>query len=463
MNRGEYDHNRGIVYLVALRRVMTNSGFNVVILTDDRTVFFDQDNQGRYGHYDLHILENSDETFGRVVLSIYESSKIESSISRKAYLLETMFIETNTSNRKNQTTSSSSAMDKQPVEPFDQMFTESSTNQINSIVNLNDNQICQISLENLKSLSPDNFIKDELDDDDEIQQKLNDLKENFHHVLIDENEEKKLSYYERTMLNYQRSILDKLETLNIRLTAVAQSVSLLYERQSMTTLIKLLNESYLIDIRQLDTRILSSLESEEMHLFFRYVASFMKNDYSHRWNSIKDWLYISLRPKSIEYNLLGFGKLEKTNRSKQMKIIKSPVKLTNLIRYNNRSSYATFENNLSDNDKNLIVVFEAITSKIYFTSDALSDINDRNDKYNKSMKKLMHKLYQLERQIYYLSFYYSIGLHQFFAGLILFELYRNPSINPDELLNKIMSSEVIRLYVPLTFRLFKINQFILTY
>ncbi|CAF3411037.1 unnamed protein product, partial [Rotaria sp. Silwood2] len=158
-------------------------------------------------------------------------------------------------------------------------------------------------------------------------------------------------------------------------------------------------------------------------------------DYSHRLNSIKDWLYISLRPKSIEYNLLGFGKLEKTNRSKQMKIIKSPVKLTNLIRYNNRSSYATFENNLSDNDKNPIVVFEAITSKIYFTSDALSDINDRNDKYNKSMKKLIHKLCQLERQIYYLSYYYSIGLHQFFAGLILFELYRNPSINPDEVLN----------------------------
>ena len=79
------------------------------------------------------------------------------------------------------------------------------------------------------------------------------------------------------------------------------------------------------------------------------------------------------------------------------------------------------------------------------------------------MKKLIGKLCQLERQIYYLSFYYSIGLHQFFAGLILFELYRDPSINPEELLNKLMMSDAIREYVPLLFRLFKIKQFILTY
>ena len=93
-----------------------------------------------------------------------------------------------------------------------------------------------------------------------------------------------------------------------RLTAVEQGLSVLYERQSMGTIIKLLNELYLIDIRQLDTRILSSYESEEMHLFFRFVASCIKNDYFHQWDSIKDWLDISLRPKSIEYNLLGFGK-----------------------------------------------------------------------------------------------------------------------------------------------------------
>ncbi len=57
----------------------------------------------------------------------------------------------------------------------------------------------------------------------------------------------------------------QLEKVNIRLTAVEQEMSLLYERQSTETLIKLLNDSYLIDIRQLDTQILSSFLSKEMH------------------------------------------------------------------------------------------------------------------------------------------------------------------------------------------------------
>jgi mRNA-degrading endonuclease RelE of RelBE toxin-antitoxin system len=60
----------------------------------------------------------------------------------------------------------------------------------------------------------------------------------------------------------------------------------------------LLNYSYLIDIRQLDTRILSSFQSEEMQLFFHFVGSRMQNDYSYRWNSIKDWVCLSLHPRS---------------------------------------------------------------------------------------------------------------------------------------------------------------------
>jgi hypothetical protein len=93
---------------------------------------------------------------------------------------------------------------------------------------------------------------------------------------------------------------------------------------------------------------------------------------------------------------------------------------------------------------------------MYVAGDILNDLSKRNDKYTISMKKLIRKLCQLERQIYYVSFYYSISLNQIFGGLALFELYQDPSVNPDELLNKIVSSEVIRGYVPLLFRLFKI-------
>jgi hypothetical protein len=101
------------------------------------------------------------------------------SISRKNYLQENLFIETNTSDRKNQSTYSSSTVDKQPVEPVelvDQIIAESSTNEINSIGNLNGNEICPISLESLENLSADHFITYELDNDDQIKQQLNDSK-----------------------------------------------------------------------------------------------------------------------------------------------------------------------------------------------------------------------------------------------------------------------------------------------
>lgn len=219
----------------------------------------------------------------------------------------------------------------------------------------------------------------------------------------------------------------------------------------------------MVDIRELDTRILSSFESDTMYSFFRAVAFYMKHDYSSRWQPIKQWLRISLQPKTIQYNLLGFGNLKKVNKNAELKIIRSPMKLNVDVQCPNRSSYATFENSFGNHNKNLIAVFEATTSKLYFGDDILREISTQNNKYTNAMKKIIRKLCQLERQVYYLSCYYSIPLNQFFAGLVLFELYRDPSINPHELLKKIMSSEIIRGFVPLLFRLYKIDQFLIIY
>ncbi|CAF1341291.1 unnamed protein product [Didymodactylos carnosus] len=438
---------------------MENGDWNVVSLTIDRTLYFDKDNPGRYGDYDLKVLEEKDEEFGKVILVKWETSKIETSVLRKQHLLQTMFVEPKTSETAQQSSSSLPARGLTEL-TTDETVLPLSVIQTSSIIDLDDDKNCGISFENIMRLSSDHFIQDELEDDDDeaVLKWIEPV-----NVVIDKNEEKKLSYYERSMLNYQRLIWDKLENVTTRLSSVDQGLSYLYGRQSMPTIIKLLNDMYLIDVRRLDTRILSSFESENMRLFFRFVAFYMENDYSYRWNSIKEWLSLSLRPSSIEYNLLGFGKLDKMNKQKKMKIITSPTKFTTNIQYCNRSSHVTFDNSLNDNDKNIIIVFEATTSKIYFVSNILDNLANRNDKYSKSMKKLIYKLCQLERQIYYLSFYYSIGLNQFFGGLILYELYRSPSIDTDELLNKIMSSEVICRYVPLLFRLFKMQQLILTY
>jgi len=186
----------------------------------------------------------------------------------------------------------------------------------------------------------------------------------------------------------------------------------------------------------------------------------MKKNYENKWNSIKEWLGLSLNPKSIEYNLLGFGKWNKINKGNLLKKIRSPIKSSDNINICKRSSYVSFENSLDDIDKNLVVVFEATTAKICFTNDVLRDIADKNNKYSSSMKTLLHKLGQLERQVFYLSYYYSVNIQQIFAGLIFFELYRTPSIDPNQLLKNIMDSEVIGQYFPLLYQLFKIKQFI---
>ena len=44
-------------------------------------------------------------------------------------------------------------------------------------------------------------------------------------------------------------------------------------------MIDLLTKIYLIDIRELDTRILSSFESDDTNLFFRRMAYEMKRQY----------------------------------------------------------------------------------------------------------------------------------------------------------------------------------------
>ena len=200
-----------------------------------------------------------------------------------------------------------------------------------------------------------------------------------------------------------------------------------------------------------------------MHLFLRFVAQRMKDNYESKWHPIKEWLGLSLNPKSIEYNLLGFGKWNKINKGNPSKTIQSPMKSMDNIKIFNRSSYVSFESTLDDVDENLVVVFEATTSKICFNIDMLHDITNRNNKYSSSMKTLLHKLGQLERQVFYLLYYYSVNIHQLFAGLIFFELYRTPSVDPNELLKDIMDSEIIQQYFPLLHQLFEIGQFIFTY
>ncbi|CAF1632968.1 unnamed protein product, partial [Didymodactylos carnosus] len=95
----------------------------------------------------------------------------------------------------------------------DETVSQLSVIQTSSIINLDDDKNCEVSFENIMILSSEHFIQDELENDDEVVQKSTEPV----NVVIDENEEKKLSYFERSMLNYQRLIWDKLENVTTTL------------------------------------------------------------------------------------------------------------------------------------------------------------------------------------------------------------------------------------------------------
>ena len=67
--------------LTDLERILKNGGWNVVNLTKDRTVDFDNDNPGTYGAYDFNVLQNNDEVFNQVILFKLETSKVKADVS----------------------------------------------------------------------------------------------------------------------------------------------------------------------------------------------------------------------------------------------------------------------------------------------------------------------------------------------------------------------------------------------
>lgn len=460
------EKNRKVISLNNLNlnelcQVMSNGGWNAVNLKDDRNLFYDSTNIGKYGDYDVNVLNNSNEIFDRVILFKCEKSKIEESVSRKNFLLTNMFDEKKPLDRKNETTSYCANVDQQTNIVVENKIDEPSSIEIKSIVNLNDYQACELLFTNLNDLPNEQFILDELEDDPTENQQ--DENENKLNVSSDENQQTNLSYLakcvEQILLN-QQIILTKLDKIERRLTVLEQGFALFYEKHSAQRIIQLLSNRYLIDIQDLDRRILSSFQSKEMKTFFRFVATQMKQDYSHRWNQMDHKIPLSLCPKSIEFNLLGFGQSNKVDQKNKNKSINSPIKSTNIEFYRDRCSYASFPSHIN---ANTIVVFEATISQIIFMKDTLCDLDKADWEMIKPMRTLIYKMCQLERQIFYLSFYYSISLHQFFCGLVLFQLYRDPTISQDGLLIKLMSSNKICQYVPLLSRLYKMNQFIITY
>jgi hypothetical protein len=81
---------------------------------------------------------------------------------------------------------------------------------------------------------------------------------------------------------------------------------------------QLLLDNHIIECERLETRRFYSNESHSTLKFFRFVSKQFIKNYSVQWSLYTDISQrLSLKLKSIEVNLLGFGKLQKKSCEKK--------------------------------------------------------------------------------------------------------------------------------------------------
>ncbi|CAF4492258.1 unnamed protein product [Rotaria sp. Silwood1] len=241
--------------------------------------------------------------------------------------------------------------------------------------------------------------------------------------------------------------------------------------QAVQYLLRSLSTDYLITCEHLETQTFSANESHLALKFFRFVSKQLIKYYSDRWSFYNKIIKkLNLKPKCIEINLLGFGRLQKyLDKRKKIHFIESSTSLHVINKTNNRSSYVRNDPKHDDETFTHVLIFERATSPIYFEVVLFTRLNSSSllsssssDKKIISMKKFLRKLLQLERIIFFLSFYFPIDLSQLFAGLMCFHFYHNSHIDTNLLLKNVMSSAFVEA-IPLLQSLYTKDQFILTY
>jgi hypothetical protein len=149
--------------------------------------------------------------------------------------------------------------------------------------------------------------------------------------------------FETNIKNINQRLTMIESNVNKRLSNMENNINLIYERQALQSLLHLLNSFYLIECERLETRRFYSSESHSTLKFFRFVSKQFIKNYSVQWSLYTDISQrLSLKPKSIEVNLLGFGKLQKKScEKKNISFIESPTSMR-VDSTNCRSSYASY-------------------------------------------------------------------------------------------------------------------------
>lgn len=496
-----------------------------------RFLFYDYKTKGsnKYDLYDVDILNKSDEIFEKILLFKCDESDIKNKIYlAENFRRDCALSILKNQNEKQQqydTTKKEKLEDINKTTAIDSMDLlikseqQSQLHEMNynkTILESDDNESNRSTFDDIIKLDDESLLADseledeEIDDNMHQQQILCDIKEKNHYSesiinsktnisiedkLLESNNSCLLSSSEKfviekittdlscrfssfeqhmnerfdVMEKHINGRLDAIErNVNRRLSNMENNINLIYQRQSLQSLLLLLDSMYLITSDRLETRRFCANESNFMLKFFNFISKQLIIHYTERWSMYPDISKkLSLKPKSIEINLLGFGFMEKTISKNKICTIQSPTSLFVHNTNNYRSSYVSQCRKIYDKPLSHVLVFEGTTSPVYFNNKLLKDIDllsssISTDKKILSMKILLRKLLQLESIIFFLSFYYEIELSQFFSGLICFPFYHNSHIDTNLMLKNIMSSEFSQV-IPLLFRLYSIDQFILTY
>ncbi|CAF4152812.1 unnamed protein product [Rotaria sp. Silwood2] len=189
----------------------------------------------------------------------------------------------------------------------------------------------------------------------------------------------------------------------------------------------------------LSSRTYSASTSNEMHNLFAIFGLQFEHDYKRLWSeTFPKLIRPCFRPGSIQIDLFGFAHL-RTNPS--IPSIISP----NIDPIDSYNSYTVLKKKTKEFCANQILIGEVTTSCLDF-----KDCNQESILNDVSTKKLIYKILQLERILFFLmKFYYkSSGPENFIVILSgRFNKHRSPS----RILDSIMMSSNLTLTFPLLF------------
>ena len=377
-----------------LKKIMNQKQYNTIILdlAHGRFLFYDctTNIQNKYDLYDVNILSKSDEIFEKVLLLKSD----ENDIKNKINLAENFRNNCVLSISKEENEQQSNVLKKNYVSDCSHTtitstttFTineqQSGTYEINfnkTILECDDHDSNRPTFDDIIKLDDESLFvvgeleDDEIDDNNVHQQKfLNDINNkneinetaNNHDTNISINNDVLENNNPYFLTSAEKFIIDKImdlskrfnsfeinvnERLNIieknvnrLLSNMENNINLIYERQSLQSLLSLLDTVYLITSDRLETRRFDADESYLTLKFFNFISKQLMIHYTDRWSTYADISKkISLKPKSIEINLLGFGITEKSIlKKKKIYSNQSPTSLFVDNTNNCRSSYVS--------------------------------------------------------------------------------------------------------------------------